>query len=716
MTISTPARPTRRLGAARELFLTMFVCLGLFGLSACSDPEPPPPECTVGTDCESGVCQDNECQVASCIDGVANGMETDVDCGGTCKKCELMQGCMINDDCKSKNCVGGVCSEKKGIGEACASVDECDAAYQCRVAGDAQICTLACTTDCPTGFSCFRQFCVPDAYCEDPDGDGYGVGPGCTGTICDLCDDRATCVEQEDFSFACVCNEGYVGDGETCDDYDECGAGTDNCDTNASCENTDGSFECTCADGFEGDGVTCEDIDECVAGTDNCDDKAICTNLDGGFFCSCPPGSNDVNGDGTVCSNVDECILQTDDCDENAACINTEDAWTCECNEGWVDANPNSPGRTCMDVDECSAGLDNCDPSATCNNEDGGFSCTCPAGTNDVNGDGTVCRGEDKCMPRPTDCADNATCRNSTTDPRGYVCLCPDGYRDVNGDGSQCQEIDECAEELDSCDDDYATCTNTPGSFTCACNSGYFDVRGNGSLCTNINECVEGTDNCDNNASCTDTNGSFECECDPLFIGDGVTCRRPWSCLELLQDQPGTRSGLYTIDTGMGGEQEVYCDMSTDGGGWTFLKVDHGTPASAQVAENFCANRGMRLFIPRNKDHLSAAYSVATNSNIGPGGDPNYMRILGIYPKTKGATCLTRAFTSSTAGCNWRAGDNGDFYVSERTDITEPNGDNDINSSMYYSWLSGARVQWYNDIPMPGYTSRYFMCDTADKN
>ena len=27
---------------------------------------------------------------------------------------------------------------------------------------------------------------------------------------------------------------------------------------NAECQNTDGSFECTCNDGYEGDGVTCD--------------------------------------------------------------------------------------------------------------------------------------------------------------------------------------------------------------------------------------------------------------------------------------------------------------------------------------------------------------------------------------------------------------------------------------------------------------------------
>ena len=54
---------------------------------------------------------------------------------------------------------------------------------------------------------------------------------------------------------------------EDCIDIDECLYNLDNCDINASCNNTAGSFECHCNSGYEMDGNnTCINIDECTTG------------------------------------------------------------------------------------------------------------------------------------------------------------------------------------------------------------------------------------------------------------------------------------------------------------------------------------------------------------------------------------------------------------------------------------------------------------------
>lgn len=45
----------------------------------------------------------------TCRDGVKNGTETDVDCGGTCPRCATGRTCSVANDCQSGTCTGGAC-------------------------------------------------------------------------------------------------------------------------------------------------------------------------------------------------------------------------------------------------------------------------------------------------------------------------------------------------------------------------------------------------------------------------------------------------------------------------------------------------------------------------------------------------------------------------------------------------------------------------------
>ena len=70
---------------------------------ACADGK----ACTAGADCPSGTCASGKCASpsAQCIDGVKDGSETDVDCGGgTCPACVNGKSCGVNSDCSSNNC------------------------------------------------------------------------------------------------------------------------------------------------------------------------------------------------------------------------------------------------------------------------------------------------------------------------------------------------------------------------------------------------------------------------------------------------------------------------------------------------------------------------------------------------------------------------------------------------------------------------------------
>jgi hypothetical protein len=292
----------------------------------------------------------------------------------------------------------------------------------------------------------------------------------------------------------------------TCLDVDECmNAGGNNCAPEADCFNAAGSFACICRDGFEGDGVTCTDVDECAGGLAGCHSNATCTNTPGTFSCTCHAG---YRGDGIDCRDIDECAEATANCAPTANCSNTPGGFACSCKPGF-----SGNGVTCSDVDECMTGSANCSPDASCNNTAGSFGCACKPG---FRGDGVTCTDIDECASAADNCSPDADCTNT---PGSFSCACKSGF---GGNGVTCtpDAVDECALGTDNCSPS-ATCTNTTASFTCACNGGY---SGNGVQCDDVDECARDLDNCSPNASCANTPGSFRCTCNQGYSGDGVTC------------------------------------------------------------------------------------------------------------------------------------------------------------------------------------------------
>jgi len=485
--------------------------------------------------------------------------------------------CTDIDDCASNPCEnGGACTD--GVdsftcdcdgtgheGDTCAEdIDEC-------VLGTDNCDINAACTNTPGSFSC--------ACNQGYEGDGLSCTDINDCSPINPCANGGTCSDNGVDSFICECsNTGF--EGTLCDiDIDECVLGTDNCDINASCTNTPGGFSCECNDGFAGDGVTCEnvddcssdpcqnggictdgidsfscdctdtgfggpscenDIDECVLGTDNCDINAACTNTPGDFTCEC---NNGFTGDGIICTDIDECVLGTDNCDINASCTNTPGGFSCECNDGFAgdgvtcenvddcSSDPCQNGGICTDgidsfscdctdtgfggpscendIDECELGTDNCDINAACTNTPGDFTCEC---NNGFTGDGIICTDIDECVLGTDNCDINAACTNTDG---SFSCECIDGFA---GDGVTCENVDDCSS--DPCQNG-GICTDGVDSFSCDCT----DTGFGGPSCENdIDECAEGTDNCDINAVCTNNPGGFDCECNNGFTGDGINC------------------------------------------------------------------------------------------------------------------------------------------------------------------------------------------------
>jgi hypothetical protein len=74
-------------------------------VAMCATRCPPGQGCGTGSDCTSGVCTGGLCQMPSCTDNLKNGSETDVDCGGSgspmCPRCAANDTCLATSDCSS---------------------------------------------------------------------------------------------------------------------------------------------------------------------------------------------------------------------------------------------------------------------------------------------------------------------------------------------------------------------------------------------------------------------------------------------------------------------------------------------------------------------------------------------------------------------------------------------------------------------------------------
>ena len=68
--------------------------------------------CSLGRDCASSWCSTGDlCVASNCTDGVKDGDESDVDCGGSCVAgCATGKHCNSPADCAGADiCFGGIC-------------------------------------------------------------------------------------------------------------------------------------------------------------------------------------------------------------------------------------------------------------------------------------------------------------------------------------------------------------------------------------------------------------------------------------------------------------------------------------------------------------------------------------------------------------------------------------------------------------------------------
>ncbi|KAK2174373.1 hypothetical protein NP493_805g01004 [Ridgeia piscesae] len=137
-----------------------------------------------------------------------------------------------------------------------------------------------------------------------------------------------------------------------------------------------------------------------------------------------------------------------------------------------------------------------------------------------------------------------------------FACNCSFAYT-----GYQCQtEVDQC--ESNPCQQN-GICYPEVAGFECDCPSGT-----SGAVCQeNINECA--SQPCNHGGRCANLLGSFTCNCAKGY--KGPTCALDAVQIEDVKaGQGATKNGVYEVNgTGI---KDVYCDLETDGGGWTVEK------------------------------------------------------------------------------------------------------------------------------------------------
>jgi hypothetical protein len=109
----------------------------------------------------------------TCADGIKNGNESDVDCGGNCPRCANGKACLVRNDCAGAHCVNGTCQE-------------CSPTVQCGVEADGATCI------CRAPILGGPKFCTK------------GNSAGSTVTSCDMCAPGTICVGPVAGGFNCT--------------------------------------------------------------------------------------------------------------------------------------------------------------------------------------------------------------------------------------------------------------------------------------------------------------------------------------------------------------------------------------------------------------------------------------------------------------------------------------------------------------------------------
>lgn len=380
--------------------------------------------CATASDCHAGACVGRNCE--HCQNGIKDGAEGDVDCGGPdCKSCGEGSTCATPNDCTSMGCVAGRCShcgnKVKDFDEVnidCGGTDcpKCARGMQCQSAAD-----------CAEG--CCAATCLASTCC-DAKRNASETDIDCGGPDCPSCPEGKLCTAKGD----CLLKDCYEGRCDHCHDGVMDGDESDIDCGGATCRKR------------------CSEHQGCSHGTD-CD-TAVCGSPHGGLT-SCLPascgnqkldgGETDIDCGGPDCPLCDlrkrckaagDCAAPEYPLQAPGACVNG----ICGCPAGYgpwtskeCSCDPNTckrccDGQSCGPADAANPFELTCDPGP-------GTACV-PCSNNGTCTPDGVCTFS--CMLGCPGCCAGDACVDWDDDrycgPQGKVCApCPKGTHCLNG-------------------------------------------------------------------------------------------------------------------------------------------------------------------------------------------------------------------------------------------------------------------------------------------
>jgi hypothetical protein len=392
-------------------------------------------------------------------------------------------------------------------------------------------------------------------------------------------------------------------------------------------------------------------------------------------------------------------VLTNPGCDDGDVLRWDEDsgAWVCAPFSSLIDADQDG-SLSWLDCDDSDSNLGDQSADADCDGVETEDDCddeNASAAYTDSDADCDGVETADDCDDENAAAAltdDDADCDGTATADD-----CNDGDPSLNGVDADADGTSTCGGD---CDDEDAASTTQSTDADCDT----YESQDVGGI-----DC----DDTDPSSNTTDIDGDCDSvltadDCDDadasLQNNDGLSSSCPGhSCYELLNDGFSVGDGTYYIRPDST-TIEVTCDMTTDGGGYTYYPVSGGVYTNRYTDNNTCKGLGMDIVFPRTENHWSSMVS-----EFGTGYFPF---IPGIYKSGSGGNytnCVMRS-----GGCSdWRVGDGGQWFLRSST-YSEPNGDYTGNCWLDTRSVSSPSSITFNDGNCGAGGSSY-ICSTNDK-